>query len=519
MQLHKSTSIKVNGLNSNLSDQARWQCAQAKEQEEAGNFEVARQMLDGFWQRVGERPVLDGLEDAARAEVLLRAGTLTGWIGSAQQISGAQAIAKDLISESAGVFEKLGLWERVAEARIDLGICYWREGALDEARVTLQDVLSQLGDRETEQCLRALLNAAVVEKVSVRYRDALRIHTDAAPLFEKSSNHALRGKFHNEFATVLKNIGLAEQREDYIDRALVEYAAASFHFEEAGHQRFQGVVENNLGFLFVHLARYDDAHKHLARARAAAVALKDQGLVAQFDDSRAKAFLGEGRNADAEALARVSVRSLEQGGEQSLLAGALITYGTALARLDSKEAALSALKRGMDVAEQAGDPDSAGIAALAIIEELESFVSHPELRNYYLRAESMLARSQHSGVRSRLGECARRILSSEKYWEHEGDARTPISVGNGHKHAATRASEPASTDPGTNGSLEELVLNFEGDLIRQALEVSGGSVTRAARLLGITHQGLAFILNGRHKSLLSIRTPVKPRRRSIIRYR
>jgi transcriptional regulator with GAF, ATPase, and Fis domain len=67
--------------------------------------------------------------------------------------------------------------------------------------------------------------------------------------------------------------------------------------------------------------------------------------------------------------------------------------------------------------------------------------------------------------------------------------------------------------------LEDQVLTFEGDLIRQALETSGGSVTRAARLLGITHQGLAFILNGRHKSLLSIRTPVKRRRRSIIRYR
>lgn len=518
MQLHKSTSLKVNELNTNLSDQARLQCGLAREQEEAGNFEAARQMLDGFWQRVGERPLLAGLDDAARAEVLLRAGTLTGWIGSSQQISGAQAIAKDLISESAGVFEKLGLEERVAEARIDLGICYWREGALDEARVTLQDVLLQLGDRETEQRLRALLNAAVVEKVSVRYRDALRIHSDAAPLFEKSDNHALRGKFHNEFATVLKNIGLAEHREDYIDRALVEYAAASFHFEEAGHQRFQGVVENNLGFLFVHLARYEDAHEHLGRARAAAVALKDRGLIAQFDDSRAKAFLGEGRNAEAEAVARASVRSLEQGGEQSLLAGALITYGTALARLDSNEAAFAALKRGMDTAEQGGDPDSAGIAALTIIEELESVVSYPELRTYYLRAESMLTRSQDSGVRSRLGQCARRILSSDK-GQHEGDAQTSIPVGNGHKYSAARASVPAAAEPWARGSLEELVLNFEGDLIRRALEASGGSVTRAARLLGITHQGLAFILNGRHKSLLSIRTPVKRRRRSIIRYR
>ena len=33
--------------------------------------------------------------------------------------------------------------------------------------------------------------------------------------------------------------------------------------------------------------------------------------------------------------------------------------------------------------------------------------------NYYLRAESMLSRSQHSGVRARLGECARKILTSE----------------------------------------------------------------------------------------------------------
>ncbi|MDQ3472854.1 MAG: hypothetical protein M3447_03860, partial [Acidobacteriota bacterium] len=489
--------------------------AQAKEQEEAGNFEAARQLLNGFWQRVGERPETNGLDEGARAEVLLRAGTLTGWIGSAQQIPGAQETAKDLISESAGLFERLGLDDRVAEARIDLGICYWREGALDEARVTLQEVLTQLGDRETEQRLRALLNAAVVERVSVRYRDALQIHKSALPLFEKSSNHALRGKFHNEFAIVLKTIGLAEHREDYIDRALVEYAAAGFHFEEAGHQRYLGVVENNLGFLFVHLGRYQDAHEHLGRARAVAVSLKDQGLIAQFDDSRAKAFLGEQRYAEAEALSRASVRSLEQGGEQYLLAEALITHGTSLARVHSPEAAFATLKRGMSVAEQAGDPDSAGIAALTIVEELAPYVPYADLHEYYLHAESLLARSQHSGVRTRLGECARQILIGEKR-SNAGSADLS-SHGDDKLSAAPSASRAATLIPGT--SLEDQVLNFEGDLIRQALETSGGSVTRAARLLGITHQGLAFILNGRHKSLLSIRTPVKRRRRSIIRYR
>jgi len=50
------------------------------------------------------------------------------------------------------------------------------------------------------------------------------------------------------------------------------------------------------------------------------------------------------------------------------------------------------------------------------------------------------------------------------------------------------------------------------------LEKAGGSVTRAARLLGVTHQGLAFIINGRHSDLMSARTPVKRRRKSIIRF-
>ena len=56
------------------------------------------------------------------------------------------------------------------------------------------------------------------------------------------------------------------------------------------------------------------------------------------------------------------------------------------------------------------------------------------------------------------------------------------------------------------------MLRYEGNLIRQALKYLTASVTRAARLLGVTHQGLAFILNGRHSDLLSIRTPVKRRR-------
>ena len=129
-----------------------------------------------FWQGVPNRPETQGLGEEARAELLLRAGTLTGWLGSAKQLNGAQEIAKDLISESAATFEDLRMTEKVAEARVDLAICYWREGGLDEARVTLRLVVEGLGESRSEQRLRALLNSAIVERAATRDHEALDIY-------------------------------------------------------------------------------------------------------------------------------------------------------------------------------------------------------------------------------------------------------------------------------------------------------------------------------------------------------
>jgi tetratricopeptide (TPR) repeat protein len=476
-------------------------CARAKELEEAGKFEDARAVLSDFWQRIGDRPKLNGLDQPQRAELLLRVGTLSGWLGSARQIPGAQEIAKDLISESSGVFGQLGLVEKVAETQVDLGICYWREGALDEARITFDAALHTIGDIQSQQRLRALLNKAIVEEVSSRSKEALRILSEAEPLFLLSTNHALRGKFHLEYATELKNLGLAERREDYIDRSLMQYTAASVELEQAGHERFLALVENNLGFLFVHLGRFQEAHQHLDRAVAMAQRLNDKGYRSQFEDTRARAFLGQGQLDQAEKMASSAVKGFREGDEQSNLSAALTTHATVLARKGRQREALTMFDEAVSVAAQGGDPETGGIASLAIIEELGATLSPEQLKNYYRSAESALKHSQHDAIRFRLGQCARKLMVAES---------SPSTSG----VAADSATEPAAL----TGSLEEQVLQYEANLIRQALESSDGSITRAARLLGVTHQGLAFILNGRQKSLLSARKPAKPRRRSIIRY-
>jgi transcriptional regulator with PAS, ATPase and Fis domain len=412
MNLASQVFRRINDATLTPVEQALLRCQLAKELEDSGNYEGAREAMGDLWQRIGDRPQVDGLDERTAAEVLLRAGTLTGWIGSANQIEGAQETAKDLISQSAAIFESLQEAEKVAEAFVDLGICYWREGAFDEARVTLREALNRLGETSSEQRARALLNSALVDISTKRLNDALLTLTESAPLFDDSQSHAARGRFHVHLALVLRNLGTSEHREDYTDRALVEYAAASYHFEQAGHTRYRARVENNLGFSFYVTGKFTEAHEHLDRAHLLFTSLKDNASAAQVDDTRARIFLAQQRNAEAEKVSRAAVRALEQGDEQSPLAEALTTHGTALARLGRYEESRLTLERAMNIAAQAGDNESAGVAALTIIEVLGERLNIVEMTNLYERADEALANSQNSGTLTRLRASARRVLEA-----------------------------------------------------------------------------------------------------------
>jgi len=477
-----------------LDEQACLRCQIAGRLEEEGNYEAARETMGSLWERIGERPHLDGLDQKTKAAVLLRAGTLTRDLGSVAQIEGAQETAKNLITESISLYETLQIKEGVAEGQIEIAVCYRREGAFDEARVMLQDALAKLDDEKGDLRAVALLRSAIIEESARRFHDALRIHTAAAPLFERSVNPILKGKYHHLFGFLLKKLGAAESREDYLDQSLIEYTAAVFYFEQASLPRHQACVENNLGFLFGILKKFTEAHEHLDRAQALFTSLKDKVHLAQVDETRARVMLAEGRINEALKLVGLAVRALDKGGEQSLLAEALTTQGTAQARLGDLDRAQTSLQRAIEVADQAGDPESAGHATLVMIEELGGYLSRDDLKAAVDRAWELLGNAQDMSALKRLMTCAGRVLSLL------------------YAHPAL-----APSVDWTNFSVESEMLRQEGHFIKLALRDSGGSVTQAARLLGLPgHQTLLWMLNTRHKDLLTERKPVIPRRRSVI---
>src|SRR5215207_4405812 len=84
-----------------------------------GQYEAAREALGELWPGVGQRPEVGHLPPAVGAEVLLQCGTLTGWLGSARHVPGAQEQAKDMLSEAERTFRAQGMFLKVSEAQYE----------------------------------------------------------------------------------------------------------------------------------------------------------------------------------------------------------------------------------------------------------------------------------------------------------------------------------------------------------------------------------------------------------------
>src|SRR5262245_36684363 len=98
-------------------DRVLLRCQLARQFEKVGNYQAGCGALDEMWLGFGKYPNLERVGKPTAAEVLLRVGVLTGWIGSARLIKGSQEIARNRINESIAIFESLNDEKKVAEAQ------------------------------------------------------------------------------------------------------------------------------------------------------------------------------------------------------------------------------------------------------------------------------------------------------------------------------------------------------------------------------------------------------------------
>jgi DNA-binding NtrC family response regulator len=131
-----------------------------------------------------------------------------------------------------------------------------------------------------------------------------------------------------------------------------------------------------------------------------------------------------------------------------------------------------------------------------------------------LLAESL---TTHATALARLGQYGaalvtfRRALDlSQRIGSHARAAEVALAVFQEMGDRLAVAEEPLTI---TGRKLSEEVRDLEQKLIKRALDATNGSITYAARYLGMSYQALTYMLETRHKDLISDRIPVRPRQR------
>jgi tetratricopeptide (TPR) repeat protein len=472
---------------------ALFRCNKALELKDRGEYDAAQEMMHPLWKRIGERPNTTGLEPLVVAEVLFCVGLLTGWIGSRNEIKEAEGWAKDLLTESIRLYESVGDLRKVAEVRTELAVCYWRTGELDEARIMLNDALQRLPAIGNSRAY-ALVCLSVVEWSASRHDESLNILTENAPLFQRVTNQTLKGHYHNQLAIVLRNLAPERNKTAYFRRAIKEYEAADHEFKGARNLVLRAHVKNNLGFLLFKLSRFREAGEYLDQARRLTVIVRDKVRTAQIDETRAQVFLAQRRYAEAEVAARSAAGSFEKAGRQCFLAEALTTHGIALARLGKSERARFAFQKAIEVAHRSGALNVAGLAALSLIEEIDHLPTEI-LSAAYEQASEWLKDCQSQKILRRLKAARKKVVS-----ELRSERKTEVS---------------AEVLYNKTCHLPKEVLKFEHELIRTTLAKVDGSITHAARLLGVSYQRLGYVIDSRHKDLIKERRPVHRRARKV----
>lgn len=207
-------------------------CEKAQKLIDAGEYESAAAALGDLWKGVGKTPYIIYLSALEKAEVLLIAGSLTGWLGSVKQIENSQEKAKDLISEAASIFETAQIFDKWAEARSDLAVCYWREGSFDEARIILQDALEKVSPQNYSLRGQMILRQVNVEISAHQYQFARLLLEKSAEIIQLHGTDLLRGKLYFHQALVLRRLAEEENKPEYLDKAVENYKKES-SFQEA----------------------------------------------------------------------------------------------------------------------------------------------------------------------------------------------------------------------------------------------------------------------------------------------
>lgn len=323
-------------MSSLISDEIYEIIQNAKQYESIGRYAEAAKTLVKYWKNINEPPYIWGLSDEEKAEILLRCGSLAGYIGSCSLKKDSQELAQTLIYEAISLFSLIGDAERLAECETYMASTYQRIGLLNEARSWINSAFKYELDEESEVRLYTYIVEGIILFWEEKYIELVNKCKKLEPLFRESEFYILQGDFNNNYACGLMKLG---DKAESIKR----YNLAKYFYTQTKHYLFLARIENNLALFYKDEGNFAEAHRYALSARENFKKLGDKTREGFSIDTQAQIYMAEGKFEEALICAEEAVQMLENGENYCYLANSLQTKCHIELSLDKEAESLETL--------------------------------------------------------------------------------------------------------------------------------------------------------------------------------
>jgi tetratricopeptide (TPR) repeat protein len=295
--------------------------------ERCGKYEEAIEELQEIWEDITVFPKVEEFKPRIAAEMILRCGSLIGFLGHNKQLSNAQEKSKNLLTEAHQRFLDIYDKEKIAECENYLALAYWRTGELVEAETWIEEALSHILLDNSQARIYSFLIKSMIFFANGKYEQVRQNLENVQDLFQKYGDAFLNGSYYTNLSLALKNLGNPSE-------ALRKLELAKSYHQKSGHQIYLGTVENNFAQIHKSINDFFRAHQAVDNAIEIYEKIKDKTRKGSSLDTKAQIYFAEGKFADALEMADASIEILERSENSAYLVESYLTKIKILISID-----------------------------------------------------------------------------------------------------------------------------------------------------------------------------------------
>lgn len=307
---------------------------EARDAELCRDIEESARIFSLFWQDIETDPDVSEFETVVQAELLRLCGFFLSWLGRSQSKANYQLRGKDLLTRAIEIFEELEQFNKMAEARVMLALCYWYEGEIEECESILQFTEEQFKENQLHPVyLQVRLNRLATLHWKKDCQKAVEIIEELKIPMELCQDWRLKTMYHNQ-------AGIFYCLSGKYGKAVFNQNEALRFARQIKSSRFIALNLNNLAFLYMQMNDFKAAHSHIEEALSIFENLNDTGWIPHALDTKALILTKENKCQEALDAIETAISHFIKGDDYSGLVEAFWTKIQTLLRLDRKSEAL-----------------------------------------------------------------------------------------------------------------------------------------------------------------------------------